>query len=78
MSPFHAWCRTAGPETRFWTLLVENPRAFSFWSSRVCFDGLELVGVLGVEVEAVDQVRLADRLLEVVEDEHPPRPVGVQ
>ena len=38
MSPFHAWCRTAVPETRFWTELVENPRAFSFWSSSVCFE----------------------------------------
>ena len=39
---------------------------------------LELGRVLGVEVEAVDQVGLADRLLEVVEDEHPPVAVGVE
>ncbi len=38
MSPFHAWCSTAVPETRFWTLLVEKPRAFSFCSSSVCFE----------------------------------------
>ena len=74
MSPFHAWCRTAEPETRFWTLFVEKPRALSFCSSSVCFETSSSLGVLGVEVEAVDQVRLADRLLEVVEDEHPARP----
>ncbi len=43
MSPFHAWWRTALPETRFWTLLVEKPRAFSFCSRSVFLDMLELV-----------------------------------
>ena len=38
MSPFHAWCMTAVPLTRFWTLLVEKPRAFSFCSSSVSFE----------------------------------------
>ena len=66
------------PETRFCTEFVEKPLAFSFCASSVSFGLLELGRVGRVEVEPVDQVRLADRLLEVVEDEHAPGAVGVE
>ena len=76
MSPFQAWWMDAVPVTRFWTEFVEIPRAISFCVEQRLLRDLELVLVLRVEVQAVDQVRLADRLLEVVEDEHPPSPSG--
>ena len=77
MSPFQAWWIDGRAVDQVLGRVRRDPaRELLLVEQRLLRD-LELVRVGGVEVPAVDQVRLADRLLEVVEDEHPARAVGV-